>query len=58
MYKAQHIVFGALVFSPAAFAEDSGIGSDTVQLVPSVSVGGEYRSNLYLDEGEAVVDVL
>ena len=53
MYKARHIVFGALAFSPAAFAEDSGIGSDTVQLVPSVSVGGEYRSNLYLDEGEA-----
>ena len=53
MYKAQHIVFGALVLSPSAFAEDSGIGSDTVQVVPSVSVGGEYRSNLYLDEGEA-----
>ena len=23
------------------------------EAVPSVSVGGEYRSNLYLDEGEA-----
>jgi hypothetical protein len=51
MYKARHIVFGALAFSPAAFADESGIGSDTVQLVPAVSVGGEYRSNLYLDEG-------
>jgi len=53
MYKTQHIVFAALAFSSVASADDSGLGSDTVQLVPSVSVGGEYRSNLYLDEGEA-----
>lgn len=53
MYKAQYFVFGAAMLSSTAYAEDDGIGSDTVKLVPSVSVGGEYRSNLYLDEGEA-----
>jgi len=53
MYKPQHIVYAVLAFGPSAMASEAGIGSDTVQLVPSVSVGGEYRSNLYLDEGEA-----
>jgi hypothetical protein len=53
MYKAQYFVFGVAMLSSTAYAEDDGIGSDTVKLVPSVSIGGEYRSNLYLDEGEA-----
>ena len=53
MYKPQYIVYAALAFSQGAMASEAGVGSDTVQLVPSVSVGGEYRSNLYLDEGEA-----
>ena len=53
MLKSHHIVFGLLVVGTTVEAETTGIGSDTVQLVPNVSVGGEYRSNLYLDEGEA-----
>ncbi len=53
MYRPQYLIAGILFLSSNAFAESEGIGSDTVQLTPSVSVGGEYRSNLYLDEGEA-----
>jgi hypothetical protein len=53
MFKTPHIVFGVLALATTASAEESGIGTDTIQLVPTVSVGGEYRSNLYLDEGEA-----
>ena len=31
---------------------EEGIGTDTFQLVPSLSLASEYRSNLYLEEGE------
>lgn len=53
MFKSYHLLFGLLVLSTNAQAESDGIGSDTVKLEPNVTVGGEYRSNLYLDEGEA-----
>jgi len=53
MFKSHHLMFGLLVLTTNAQAESDGIGSDTVKLVPNVSMGGEYRSNLYLDEGEA-----
>ncbi len=53
MYRTQYLIAGILFLSSNAYAQTEGLGSDTVQLTPSVSVGGEYRSNLYLDEGEA-----
>ncbi len=55
MFRPQYLVFGTILLGSLASADegDKGIGSSTVQLTPSISVGGEYRSNLYLDEGEA-----
>jgi hypothetical protein len=54
MLRSHYIVFGLIALGTTANAETNGIGSETVQLIPNVSVGGEYRSNLYLDEGEGV----
>lgn len=55
MFRPQYLVFGTILLGSLAHADekDKGIGSSTVQLTPSISIGGEYRSNLYLDEGEA-----
>jgi hypothetical protein len=35
-----------------AAAADNYIGTDTLQLTPSVSIGSEYRTNLYLSQGQ------
>ena len=53
MFKSHHLMVGLLVLTTNVQAETGGLGSDTVKIVPNVSMGGEYRSNLYLDEGEA-----
>jgi hypothetical protein len=38
--------------SVASAASTNYLGKENLKIQPSVSVGGEYRSNLYLDEGE------
>jgi len=49
MSKRQIFILG-LLYSSNAMAEDQSPG---LKVKPSISMGGEYRSNLYLDEGEA-----
>jgi hypothetical protein len=44
------VLFGILPNANAATTDYLGTGG--IQVKPSLSIGGEYRSNLYLDEGE------
>ena len=48
--STRHIFILGLLYSSNAVAEDQSPG---LKVKPSISMGGEYRSNLYLDEGEA-----
>jgi hypothetical protein len=43
------VLFGVLPNADAATTDY--LGTDGIQVKPSVSIGGEYRTNLYLDEG-------
>jgi len=43
-------VLGSFLFLSQAYADDH-IGGDYLQFAPSISLGSEYRTNLYLQEG-------
>lgn len=43
-------LLGLSMFASSAYAEDH-IGKNALQFSPSISIGGEYRTNLYLQEG-------
>ena len=43
-------ICGLVLFSSSAYADDH-IGKNALQFSPSVSIGSEYRTNLYLQEG-------
>ena len=49
MSKKLLTILGVLSYSTAEAATTDYIGTDSLRLKPAVSVGGEYRSNLYLD---------